>query len=98
MIETAAAVFGISVDDLVKIITALTAAISTLVSVATTMLLKLRGAKKRTFVKIRRVEDIIEQMLRPHPDEVILTKLIADMRADHRDQADQRDGYDLERD
>lgn len=90
MIETVAAVFGMGADDFVKVVGALCGGAAMVMTAFSRVIIALRGARRRAFVKIRRIENIVEKLAAPIDDKEI-KDLIAEMRADQRDEADQRD-------
>ena len=90
MIENLAAVFGMSVDDVLKIMIGLGALVTTVLGAAGKFMQNLNGAKRRSFVKIRRLEDIVEEITFG-PKEPRLAQLILEMKADQRDNADAKD-------
>lgn len=91
MLETFASVFGMSVDDVVKIMVGLGAFITTVLAAAGKFLRNMYGAKKRTFVKIRRLEDIVESLYDHRTTNPNLEKLLSEMKIDQRDASDERD-------
>lgn len=90
MIETVAAVFGMGADDFVKVVGALCGGAAMVMTAFSRVIIALRGARRRAFVKIRRIENIVEKLAAPIDDQGI-KDLISEMRADQRDEADQRD-------
>lgn len=92
MIENLAAVFGMSVDDVLKIMIGLGALVTTVLGAAGKFMQNLNGAKRRSFVKIRRLEDLSEEISK-HTDfkSVDFVRLISEMKADQRDNADAKD-------
>ena len=90
MIETVAAVFGMGADDFVKVVGALCGGAAMVMTAFSRVIIALRGARRRAFVKIRRIENIVEKLAASINDQEI-KDLIAEMRADQRDEADQRD-------
>lgn len=90
MIQDLAAVFGMSVDDVLKIMIGLGALVTTVLGALGKFMRNLNGAKRRSFVKIRRLEDIVEQMSKGATP----IQLLEDMRADQRDNADAKDADD----
>lgn len=90
MIENLAAVFGMSVDDVLKIMIGLGALVTTVLGAAGKFMQNLNGAKRRSFVKIRRLEDIVEQISKGASP----IALIDQMKADQRDNADAKDADD----
>ena len=93
MLDTIASLFGMSADDIVKLIGAFSVGAATIIGATGKFLANLRGAKKRSFVKIRRLENIIEG-LADKPTEAIdpeLMALIIEMKNDQRDSADEKD-------
>lgn len=90
MIETVAAVFGMGADDFVKVVGALCGGAAMVMTAFSRVIIALRGARRRAFVKIRRIENIVEKLAASIDDKEI-KDLIAEMRADQRDEADQRD-------
>lgn len=91
MLDTVAAVFGMSVDELVKLIAAFSAGVATILSAVARLMWTLRGARKRLFIKVRRLEDaMIAEAIKKGE----LTGLYKEMRDDQRLDADMRDGYE----
>lgn len=90
MIETVAAVFGMGADDFVKVVGALCGGAAMVMTAFSRVIIALRGARRRAFVKIRRIENIV-QKLSASIDDKEIKDLISEMRADQRDEADQRD-------
>lgn len=90
MIENLAAVFGMSVDDVLKIMIGLGALVTTVLGAAGKFMRNLHGAKRRSFIKIRRLEDIIEQLSQGAKP----IQLLEQMKTDQRDNADAKDADD----
>lgn len=90
MFETLATVFGMSIDDVVKIMAGLGALVTTVLAAAGKFLKNMNGAKKRSFAKIRRIEYMLEILLKNHPNAELL-KLVAEMKDDQRDISDAKD-------
>lgn len=93
--ETLATVFGLNADDLVKVIGAIGAAGAVVIgSYAKVVLARSRGARKRSFQKIRRLEDFAEELAKSEPDRVKLSLISMAIKHDQRDAADKRDAED----
>jgi hypothetical protein len=90
MLETLATVFGMSVDDVVKIMAGLGALVTTILAAVGRFLKNMNGAKKRSFHKIRRLEDIIEIVCKNETD-FRIGELVIEMKTDQRDAADAKD-------
>ena len=86
-LENLASVFGMSVDDVLKIMIGLGALVTTVLGAAGKFMHNLRGARRRAFVKIRRLEDMIEVMMDDHKP----AALFSEMKADQRDRSDEKD-------
>ena len=91
MIETVAAVFGMGADDFVKVVGALCGGAAMVMTAFSRVIIALRGARRRAFVKIRRIENILLEQELNRTGGAELTGKFAEMRADQRDEADQRD-------
>ena len=90
MLDNVAALFGMGADDLVKIIGAIAMGIATLVGAAGKTIVTLHGARRRSFQKIRRLEDLAEILSKEKTDPEVL-RLIAVMKTQQRDPADEKD-------
>jgi hypothetical protein len=88
-------VFGLNADDLVKVIGAIGAAGAVVIgSYAKVVLARSRGARKRSFQKIRRLEDFADELAKAEPNRVYLANLAIAMKNDQREAADRRDAED----
>ena len=88
--ENLASMFGMSAADLVTVIGGVAMGIATIIGAVGRMLATLHGAKKRSFQKIRRLEDLAESLATGSEDAQV-KRLVLDMKSDQRDVSDEKD-------
>lgn len=92
MFDTVAMMMGLTADDLVKLIGATGAAVTVVLGgYAKVVIAKSRGARRRSFQKIRRLENLVEEIAKQGSQSEIVRHFISEMKADQRDNSDKRD-------
>ncbi len=92
MLDTVATMMGLNADDLVKIIGAIGAAVTMVLGgYAKVVIAKLRGARRRSFQKIRRLENLVEEIAKQGPRSEVVQHLVNEMKMDQRDSSDKKD-------
>lgn len=96
MFTILATVMGLSADDLVKVIGAIGGALTLVIGgwlggYAKVVLAKNKAVRRRSFAKIRRLEDLVEELAKQAPSTPAIESLIHTMKKHQRDNSDKRD-------
>lgn len=91
MFTTIASIFGMSAADFATVVAAIAGGMATVLTAVAPIIKSLIGGRRRAFVKIRRLEEIVVELAQYAPPNPYLEKFMAEMKADQRDESDEKD-------